>query len=142
MPNNADELSKRHYRRLVTEVRKLFRYRNFDVLVVAGHSYEVPAFAGLLPARCGKGSSAASPSTASPRHPRTVKEKVRESLTGHAHGELRRDSGPGAGASALQRHRGPVVVRLEYGSSAAASDAAHRSAAADPAPSPAAVGAS
>jgi len=48
--NKADELSKRHYRNVVQQLEQLFRADDFDLLIVGGHEYEVPAFIDFLPA--------------------------------------------------------------------------------------------
>ncbi len=47
--NKADELSKRHYRNVVERLEQLFRAKGFDLLIVGGHEYEVPAFIDFLP---------------------------------------------------------------------------------------------
>ncbi len=47
--NKADELSKRHYRNVVERLEQLFRAKDFDLLIVGGHEYEVPAFIDFLP---------------------------------------------------------------------------------------------
>lgn len=46
--NKADEMSKRHYRRVAGTLDELFRRKGFELLVVAGHSYEVPVFTEFL----------------------------------------------------------------------------------------------
>lgn len=48
--NKADELSKRHYRRVAQELEGLFAAGGLDLLIIGGHDYEVPAFAEFLPA--------------------------------------------------------------------------------------------
>jgi hypothetical protein len=47
--NKADELAKRHYRNVVQLLDRLFRAEDFDVLIIGGHEYEVPAFLEFLP---------------------------------------------------------------------------------------------
>lgn len=47
--NKADELTKRHYRNVVQLLDQLFRAEDFDLLVIGGHDYEVPAFTDFLP---------------------------------------------------------------------------------------------
>ncbi|HKB30800.1 MAG TPA: hypothetical protein VKD26_08185 [Streptosporangiaceae bacterium] len=47
--NKADELSKRHYRRVVAILDELFRTDGYDLLIIAGHDYEVPEFLDFLP---------------------------------------------------------------------------------------------
>lgn len=49
--NKADELSKRHYRNVGQALDELFRPGNFDLLIIGGHDYEVPAFTEFLPAQ-------------------------------------------------------------------------------------------
>ena len=46
--NKADELTKRHYRKVVQQLDELQRARGFDLLIIGGHSYEVPAFTYFL----------------------------------------------------------------------------------------------
>jgi peptide chain release factor subunit 1 len=47
--NRADELSKRHYRNVAQVLDELFRSGGFDLLIIGGHEYEVPAFTAFLP---------------------------------------------------------------------------------------------
>lgn len=47
--NKADELAKRHYRSVAQWLAELFESGGFDLLVIGGHDYEVPAFTELLP---------------------------------------------------------------------------------------------
>lgn len=47
--NKADELTKRHYRNVAHRLRELFLSRRFDLLIIGGHDYEVPAFVNFLP---------------------------------------------------------------------------------------------
>lgn len=47
--NKADEYTKRHYRNVARTLEELLRPGGFDVLIVGGHDYEVPAFTELLP---------------------------------------------------------------------------------------------
>jgi hypothetical protein len=42
--NKADELAKRHYRNTVANLVELFEAEPFDLVVVGGHHYELPAF--------------------------------------------------------------------------------------------------
>jgi peptide subunit release factor 1 (eRF1) len=44
-----NEQSKRHYRRVVQVLDELFRTDRYDLLVVGGHDFEIPAFLGFLP---------------------------------------------------------------------------------------------
>ncbi len=47
--NKADELSKRHYRNVAQSLDQLFRAGGFDLLIIGGHDFEVPAFVDFLP---------------------------------------------------------------------------------------------
>jgi peptide chain release factor subunit 1 len=47
--NKADELSKRHYRRVAEVLDELFRTDQYDLLIVGGHDYELPQFLDFLP---------------------------------------------------------------------------------------------
>jgi hypothetical protein len=47
--NKADELSKRHYRNVAQVLDQHFRAGDFDLLIIGGHEYEVPAFIDFLP---------------------------------------------------------------------------------------------
>ena len=46
--NKASELSKRHYRNVAQVLEELFRPGGYDLLIVGGHDYEVPAFTACL----------------------------------------------------------------------------------------------
>lgn len=46
--NKADELSKRHYRNVAQRLDELFRSGGFDLLMIGGHDFEVPAFTEFL----------------------------------------------------------------------------------------------
>ena len=46
--NKADELTKRHYRNVAQVLEDLFRPGEFDLLIIGGHDYEVPAFTEFL----------------------------------------------------------------------------------------------
>jgi peptide subunit release factor 1 (eRF1) len=46
--HKAEELAKRHYRRVATMLDDLYRAEDFDLLVVGGHPYEVSAFTEVL----------------------------------------------------------------------------------------------
>jgi peptide subunit release factor 1 (eRF1) len=48
--NRAEGILKRHFRNVAAELDRLWRERQFDLLVVGGHEYEVPGFIELLPA--------------------------------------------------------------------------------------------
>jgi len=47
--NKADELAKRHYRRVVELLDGLLRTDGYDLLIIGGHPYEVPGFVDFLP---------------------------------------------------------------------------------------------
>lgn len=47
--NKAGELSKRHYRHVGQLLDEMFRTGGYDLLILAGHDYEVPAFTEFLP---------------------------------------------------------------------------------------------
>jgi len=47
--NKADEYTKRHYRNVIQVLEELSRADGFDLLIVAGHDYAVPAFTELMP---------------------------------------------------------------------------------------------
>jgi peptide subunit release factor 1 (eRF1) len=47
--NKADELTRRHYRNVAQLLDEMFRAGEFDLLIVGGHAYEVPAFTNFLP---------------------------------------------------------------------------------------------
>jgi peptide subunit release factor 1 (eRF1) len=44
-----DEQSKRHYRRVVQVLDELFRTERYDLLIIGGHEFEIPAFLEFLP---------------------------------------------------------------------------------------------
>jgi peptide subunit release factor 1 (eRF1) len=44
-----NELSKRHYRRVVQVLDEVFRTERYDLLVIGGHDFEIPAFLEFLP---------------------------------------------------------------------------------------------
>ncbi|MGW3624878.1 baeRF10 domain-containing protein [Streptomyces sp. NPDC000880] len=88
--NKADELSKRHYRRLIGELKQLFGTGSFDLLVVGGHPYEVPVFIEFLPRELRDrlvGSFTIDRETATPAD---IRQKVQELALDHAHQEQRR----------------------------------------------------
>ena len=47
--NKADELAKRHYRRIAERLGELLRTGDYDLLIIGGHGYEVPDFVQQLP---------------------------------------------------------------------------------------------
>jgi len=49
--NKADDLTKRHYRRVVGVLDQLFRTGDHDLLAVGGHDEEIPPFLDFLPHR-------------------------------------------------------------------------------------------
>ncbi len=44
-----NELSRRHYRRVAQVLDELFRTQPYDLLVIGGHDFEIPAFLEFLP---------------------------------------------------------------------------------------------
>ena len=42
------ELSRRHYRRVVQALEELFRTEQYDLLIIGGHEFEIPAFLEFL----------------------------------------------------------------------------------------------
>jgi peptide subunit release factor 1 (eRF1) len=46
--SRADELSRRHYRRVAAALDELFRAGHYDLLVVGGHDHELPRFVDFL----------------------------------------------------------------------------------------------
>jgi peptide chain release factor subunit 1 len=108
--NKADELSKKHYRRLVGELRQLFGNGGFDLLVVGGHAFEVPAFVEFLPRELRErlaGSFTVDRGTASPED---IKQMVQGIVTEHAHQKQRRLAGDILEAKAARR---PSAVGLD-----------------------------
>lgn len=47
--HRKDELAKRHYRRTADVLEQMFRSGGYELLVIAGKEYEVPAFVEMLP---------------------------------------------------------------------------------------------
>ena len=47
--NKAGELSKRHFRRVVQELRDLAQTGECELLIIGGHDYEIPEFIQFLP---------------------------------------------------------------------------------------------
>jgi peptide chain release factor subunit 1 len=47
--NKADEVAKRHFRRVAELLEKLLRSDGYDIMIVGGHDYEIPEFLRLLP---------------------------------------------------------------------------------------------
>jgi peptide chain release factor subunit 1 len=78
--NRAEELEKRHFRRVASELERVFGTGRFDVLTVAGHEHEIPRFIEMLsnPLR-GRliGTFAIDPNTATTR---TIRERAEEIL--------------------------------------------------------------
>jgi hypothetical protein len=46
--NKADELNKRHYRHVAQVLDEMLRAGRYDLLIIGGHEFEVPAFAEFL----------------------------------------------------------------------------------------------
>ncbi|MFD9222211.1 hypothetical protein ACFWDI_19880 [Streptomyces sp. NPDC060064] len=101
--NKADELSKRHYRRLVAELKQLFGNGSFDLLVVGGHRHEVPAFINFLPRELRDrlvGNFTIDRETTTPAD---IRQKVEEFVSDHAQEEQLRLVGEIFEAKAAQR---------------------------------------
>jgi peptide subunit release factor 1 (eRF1) len=49
IPDKAGELTERHYRNVAHRLRELFQSGRFDLLIIGGQDYEVPAFVNVLP---------------------------------------------------------------------------------------------
>jgi hypothetical protein len=47
--NKADELNKRHYRHVAQILGEMLRAGRYDLLIIGGHEYEIPAFLEFLP---------------------------------------------------------------------------------------------
>jgi hypothetical protein len=47
--NKADELAKRHFRRVVELLEGLLRTDEYEILIIGGHDYEIPEFLQFLP---------------------------------------------------------------------------------------------
>jgi peptide chain release factor subunit 1 len=47
--NKADELSKRHFRKVTAHLDELFRTDGYELLIIGGHQEEIPAFLSFLP---------------------------------------------------------------------------------------------
>jgi peptide chain release factor subunit 1 len=108
--NKAEELSKRHYRRLVAELRPLFETEGFDLLTVGGRDYEVPGFIGFLPREMRErlvGTFTVDRETATPAD---IRGKVEEVVSEYEREEERRLAGEILEAKAAHR---PAAVGLD-----------------------------
>jgi peptide chain release factor subunit 1 len=108
--NKADELSKKHYRRLVGELRRLFGGGGYDLLAVGGQAHEVPGFVDFLPRELKErlvGTFTIDRETATAED---VRKKVRGLVADHAHQEQRRLVGQTLEAKAARR---PAAVGLD-----------------------------
>ncbi|WP_159039686.1 hypothetical protein [Streptomyces sp. TP-A0356] len=88
--NKADELSKRHYRRLVAELKQLFAGGGYDLLAVGGVAHEVPVFVDFLTRDLKDrlvGTFAIDRESATPAD---VRQKVQEVVSEYDHQEQRR----------------------------------------------------
>jgi peptide chain release factor subunit 1 len=47
--NKAEEMAKRHFRRVVKVLEELLRTDGYDIVIIGGHDYEMPEFLQLLP---------------------------------------------------------------------------------------------
>jgi peptide chain release factor subunit 1 len=67
--NKAEELGKRHFRRVVKLLEELLRTDGYEIVVIGGHDYELPEFLQLLPVELRDrvaGTFSADPATAPP----------------------------------------------------------------------------
>ncbi|MEU6810828.1 hypothetical protein ABZ920_17940 [Streptomyces sp. NPDC046831] len=108
--NKADELSKKHYRRLVGELRQLFAGGGYDLLAVGGESHEVPVFVGFLPGELTDRLAGTFALDREGATPEDIRQKVRELVAGHAEEEQRRLVGEILEAKAAGR---PAAVGLD-----------------------------
>jgi peptide chain release factor subunit 1 len=87
--NKAGELTKRHYRRVVSAIDEVFQADGCDLLVIGGHDHEVPAFTEFLPLELRSrlaGTFSADPTSASPAE---VRQGASLILERHAQAEGR-----------------------------------------------------
>jgi peptide chain release factor subunit 1 len=91
--NKASELSKQHYKRVVSAIDQVFQADNCDVLVIGGHDYEVPSFTEFLPLELRSrlaGTFSADPTAATPAEIRHGASLI---LQGYEQAESRRLAG-------------------------------------------------
>jgi hypothetical protein len=108
--NKADELSKKHYRRLVGELKRLFGSGGYDLLAVGGQAHEVSAFVDFLPGELTDrlaGTFTLDRETATSED---IRQKARELVADHAEEEQRRLVGEILEAKAAGR---PAAVGLD-----------------------------
>ncbi|MES4888273.1 hypothetical protein [Streptomyces sp. NPDC096012] len=108
--NKADELSKKHYRRLVGELRRLFASGGYDLLVVGGQAHEVSVFVDFLTRELTDrlaGTFSVDRETATSED---IRQKVRELVADHAGKEQRRLVGEILEAKAAGR---PAAVGVD-----------------------------
>ncbi|MGV9254194.1 baeRF10 domain-containing protein [Streptomyces sp. NPDC003697] len=108
--NKADELSKKHYRRLVGELKQLFAGGGYDLLAVGGQAHEVSVFVNFLPRELTDrlvGTFTLDRETATPED---LRQKVRELVADHAVEEQRRLVGEILETKAARR---PAAVGLD-----------------------------
>ncbi|MFF7973515.1 hypothetical protein [Streptomyces sp. NPDC007905] len=108
--NKADELSKKHYRRLVGELKRLFASGGYDLLAVGGQAHEVSVFVDFLPRELTHrlaGTFTLDRETATSED---IRQKVRELVADHAGKEQRRLVGEILEAKAVGR---PAAVGLD-----------------------------
>jgi peptide chain release factor subunit 1 len=88
--NKADELAKRHFRGVAAALDRLFRTDGYELLVVAGHESEVPAFLDFLSRQLRErvaGTFAVDPNTATTR---TIRERAEQVLERYEREQERR----------------------------------------------------
>jgi peptide chain release factor subunit 1 len=88
--NKADELAKRHFRGVAAALDRLFRTDGYELLVVAGHESEVPAFLDFLSRQLRErvaGTFAVDPNTATTR---TIREHAEQVLDRYEREQERR----------------------------------------------------
>lgn len=108
--NKADELSKKHYRRLVGELKQLFGHGGYDLLAVGGVTHEVPVFVDFLPRELKDRLVSTFAIDREGATPADIREKVQELVSEHAHEEQRQLVGEILEAKATRR---PAAVGLD-----------------------------
>jgi peptide chain release factor subunit 1 len=79
--NKAEELAKRHFRRVVKLLETLLRTDGYEIVVIGGHDYEVPEFLQFLPVELRDrvaGTFHADPATAPPAEIRKSARSILE----------------------------------------------------------------
>ncbi|MFJ5531584.1 hypothetical protein [Streptomyces sp. NPDC093261] len=88
--NKADELSKKHFRRLVGELKQLFASGGYDLLAVGGQARDVPVFVDFLPRELKDRLVGTFTLDRESATPEDIRQKVRELVSEHADQEQRR----------------------------------------------------